>query len=286
MLRLWRSAALRRARPPAACPLRSSEELFTELARASACASVETLDDPWPEGELRRAQPQAASRPKRPEGHRGRPTRDRAAPPEEPLPLRSTAPYPEGHDTAPGSTTWSLLGPFPKLFDPVTIRRSPRRLEIRGRSEDHLATSRACVRAPGPRRIYPRRPDVPKDDEAKEASASRPCGPSCSSACPKPDDPKGSPDELAPRISALGAHQHRPLTAQRTSEEARRAVRDQLRAPWERARSDRHHRSAPKSLPAARAFAPANPLQPADQPDATSRPRRDGRRPQRSRWPR
>lgn len=115
----------------------------------------------------------------------------------------STAPYPEGHDTAPGSTTWSLLGPFPKLFDPVTIRRPPRRLETRGRSEDHLATSRACVRAPGPRRIYHPRPGAPKDDETKEASASRPCGPSCSKACPKPDDPEGSPDELAPRISAL-----------------------------------------------------------------------------------
>jgi hypothetical protein len=70
------------------------------------------------------------------------------------------------------------------------------------------------------------------------------------------------------------------------SEEARRAVKDQLRAPGNAFASTSRHRSAPKSLPMTRAVTPADPMQPANHMDATSRPRRDGRRPQRSRWPR
>jgi len=144
------------------------------------------------------------------------------------------------------------------------------------RSEDRRDTPRACVRAPGPRRNHLPRPDAPKDDETKEASASRPCGPSCSLAHLTPDDPEGPPDKLAARVSALGAHQHRPFTAQRTSEEARRAVKGQLRAPlgtrslrrYTFGQLRRASRRRKPSLPRTRCSPPTNRTRPPD-PEGT-----------------
>lgn len=170
-------ASLRRARQIVTDSPRSPEELVTEPARGRVHTSVEPLDDRWPYNgapknlvsgcrpapALRRAPACADARPRHASRETATPDGRRAI-------SRRT---PQG---AKGNTE-SLAGPIIRSFDPKTIRRPPRRLEITRQSEDHLVNSRTCVRAPGPHRSHPQRRDAPKDEEAREVNASRPCGP-------------------------------------------------------------------------------------------------------------
>jgi hypothetical protein len=158
---------------------------------------METLDDLSPAAELRRSPRRAADSPRRSEEHQRSPTRDRATPPERPLPwAAAVAPHPEGQDAPPkGSHHRTLSGP---LLRHLNHRSDPKTTsaphESPQRSEDHLSASRACVRAPGPhRRKYLPRLTVPKDDSTREALALRPCGPLPRRLVP-PSHPEGLPD--------------------------------------------------------------------------------------------
>lgn len=193
----WPAASLKRARRRAADPPSRAEDLFDEPARARDRTSMETLDDLSPAAELRRTPQRAADSPRRSEEHQRSPTRDRATPPERPLPWAAVvAPCPEGQAAPPkGSHHRTLAGPF---FRHLNHRGDPKITsaphEPPGRSEDHLSASRACARAPGPhRRKYLPRLTVPKDDSTREALALRPCGPLPRQLAP-PGHPEGLPD--------------------------------------------------------------------------------------------
>lgn len=213
-----------------------------------------------------------------------RTTRDRSTPPEEPLPPDDPAPHPEGYHTAP---PWA---PTDSSRDPSSDPSTPKR------SEDHFgASSDPTIRRrprslaslhPSPRtpsQHQPRHAD-PKDGEAREANALRPCGP-ISSSVGRPATPKDHPSEPSARLSALGAHHRRPPASLDLSEELSRATDARLRAPRERARSDRvspssseepsggvrHRHRAPRAQPA--------------HPDRAARPRRDELRARAAAWP-
>jgi len=104
------------------------------LRRAARAASsppetsAETLDDLWPVTELRRARTRAAGLIRRPEEHQLAPTRDRATPPEEPLPPRVLRHAPKGTTPHHGAPPGPSRDPSP---DPSTPRRS----------EDHHSAS-------------------------------------------------------------------------------------------------------------------------------------------------
>jgi hypothetical protein len=118
------------------------------------------------------------------------------------------------------------------------------------------------------------------------AHASRPCGPICGQLLPR-DDPERSPRELAARLTALGARQRRPLTAQRASEETQRAANAQARSSVG-ARSLRAHRlSAPKSLETVQAVTITLPVRPTGPPEPSPPdPERTGGVPWRPSWSR
>jgi hypothetical protein len=136
-----------------------------------------------------------------------RTTRDRATPPEEPLPPDDSAPHPEGYHTAP---PWA---PPDSSRDPSSDPSTP------PRSEDHRgASSNPTVRRrprplaslpPSPRtppQHRPRHAD-PKDGEARKANALRPCGPISWSmgrpATPKDHRTRARRPPLSPRSSSL-----------------------------------------------------------------------------------
>lgn len=158
---------------------------------------METLDDLSLAAELRRTPRRAANSLRRSEEHQRSPTRDRATPPERPLPwAAAVAPRPEGQDAPPkGSHHRTLSGPF---FRHLSHRSDPKTAsaphEPPRRSEDHLSASRACSRAPGPhRRKYLPRLTAPKDDSTREVFALRPCGPLTRQLAP-PGHPEGLPN--------------------------------------------------------------------------------------------
>lgn len=116
--------------------------------------------------------------------------------------------------------TKSLAGPILRLFDPVAVRRQPRRLEPPRRSEDRFDASRARIRAPGPLRTCSpptlRRPEGLRVEGGENAS--RPCGLLHSQPTPRANpegstrEPCRSPD--SPRSSSTPAN-HRAACLRR-----------------------------------------------------------------------
>jgi hypothetical protein len=120
---------------------------------------------------------------------------------------------PKGRTPHQGAPPGPSRDPFPS---PSTPRRSEDHLsastclndpktastyrELASEPQDPVATT---YHAPTPRRTMKRRRQVRRD-------------PADRAACrlPPPGEPEGPPGELAASVSALGAHQHRPFTAQ------------------------------------------------------------------------
>jgi hypothetical protein len=201
-------------------------------------------------------------------------TRDRATPPEEPLPPDDSAPHPEGRHTAP---PWAPPIPRGTLHQTLRPRDDPKIASVPRAAPAIRRRPRPLASLPpSPRTPSQHQPRhaAPKDEEAREENASRPCGP-ISRSMGRPATPKDHRNEPAARLSALRAHHRRPPTSLGLSEEIPRAADARLRALRERAREERASPSGsekPSGGVRRRHRAPC--AQPARR-DNASRPQRD-----------